>query len=517
MNGFATRLGLLGLLSLAVCGRTTSPDDATAKAGAQAKTPEIDGARMRAALEFLASDDMRGRYTLYPADIGRAAQYLVDTYRKAGIAPVTDDYLMTYDAVAGTRVSDDLAVWLEIDHQPVEVASGDAVAVANGGGTPVVAGVVFVGAADVPSTLAKASGKIALAFAAGTEPGQVAAQVAAIREAGAKGAVLALPELASLPEPAAIRAAIADASMPAVLMRVETLATLQIDGESLSSLRKVAEPKARPIPDLQVSLAARREDEMIAAPNVLAYLPGTDLAREIVVVGAHFDHIGTSDRGHFCRPRDLPDGTVDNVCNGADDNGSGTVALQEIALALKEAGVHPRRSIVFAHFSGEELGLYGSKALADHPPDAAPFAGGRVVAMVNMDMVGRLGAAGLSVGAISSSDAWLPILEQTGDHGLEIIYERAVTARSDHANFYRKDIPVLFFFTGLHDDYHGPGDEVAAINFDGMQEITELAMEVTLAAADGRPMEFSSPRSGDEGMTNRLPGTDPATLTTPGD
>jgi Zn-dependent M28 family amino/carboxypeptidase len=137
-------------------------------------------------------------------------------------------------------------------------------------------------------------------------------------------------------------------------------------------------------------------------------------------------------------------GVVDKICNGADDNASGTAMVLELARAWKQSGRTPRRTIVFTHFAGEELGMLGSKALVEAPP----FELSRVVAMVNLDMVGRLGPKGLAIGGLGSSEAWMPLLEEVGSAGLEILYEGSVATRSDHASFYRKDIPVLFFFTG---------------------------------------------------------------------
>src|SRR5690606_8622776 len=101
----------------------------------------------------------------------------------------------------------------------------------------------------------------------------------------------------------------------------------------------------------------------------------------IVMLGAHYDHIGTAEAGMMCREKD-----GDGICNGADDNASGTAMVLEVARAMAEARYRPARTIVFAHFAGEELGLLGSKALAAAPPKAAPFDGGQVVAMINLDM-----------------------------------------------------------------------------------------------------------------------------------
>ncbi|MFO0633074.1 MAG: M20/M25/M40 family metallo-hydrolase [Nannocystaceae bacterium] len=250
-------------------------------------------------------------------------------------------------------------------------------------------------------------------------------------------------------------------------------------------------------------------------PNVVAYLPGGDLAHEIVLVGAHFDHIGAAPGGQ-CRPLTHSDGRQDAICNGADDNGSGTAAIVEIAHAITQAGVKPRRTLVFASFSGEEIGLFGSDALADAPPKAAPFDRGRVVAMINLDMIGRLGAKGLAIGGLSSSPAWAPLLTELGTRGMAITYDRAVTTRSDHASFYGKKIPVLFFFTGVHADYHAPGDELAGIEPEGMRRVAQLAADIVVELGNGLPVAFAEPANAAEGLVGALPGDNPATLVTLG-
>jgi Zn-dependent M28 family amino/carboxypeptidase len=184
----------------------------------------------------------------------------------------------------------------------------------------------------------------------------------------------------------------------------------------------------------------------------------------------------------------------------------------EVARALAAAGVKPRRTLVFANFSGEEVGLHGSKALAESPPQVPPFTNGKVVAMVNLDMVGRLDERGLAIGGVGSSAGWMPLLDAVGPHGLGVLYERAITTRSDHASFYRKNVPVLFFFTHLHPDYHRPGDESAGINGDGMAKIAELVADLVQRLGDGAEVPFALPKNPDEGLVGALPGQNPATI-----
>lgn len=238
-------------------------------------------------------------------------------------------------------------------------------------------------------------------------------------------------------------------------------------------------------------------------PNVLAKIPGGDLADEYVLFGAHFDHIGTDELGDCNRVERKNDG----VCNGADDNASGTAMVLELARAIRASGYQPRRTLLFAGFSGEEMGLLGSEAMADN----FPLDTKQLVAMVNLDMVGRLSVKGLAIGGISTSAEWMPLLDAAGTQGMEITYERSVTSRSDHANFFRLGVPVLFFFTGTHSDYHRAGDQVEEINAEGMQSIGNLVMSLALDLASGTAMRWREPPEG-EGLVGRLPGTDDATI-----
>lgn len=262
-------------------------------------------------------------------------------------------------------------------------------------------------------------------------------------------------------------------------------------------------PQSGEIAGLELALKVAVEPVQVRAPNVVARVPGSDLADEVVVLGAHYDHIGVDGAGECSESR--RDGVVDAICNGADDNASGTALLLELARHFKQH--RPRRTVVFAHFAGEELGLLGSKAMADAPP----FDLSKVVAMVNLDMIGRLGPKGLAIGGIVSSDGWMPLLDEIGTAGLEVLYEGSVATRSDHANFYKKNIPVLFFFTGTHVDYHRPTDHAEKINYDGLMKIGGIVHGVTRALADGHAVPYKPPPE-KGGLSSGLPGSDPATV-----
>jgi hypothetical protein len=279
-----------------------------------------------------------------------------------------------------------------------------------------------------------------------------------------------------------------------------------IDGKKLSQVQAAIDtdyqPRSRPL-GISAELTTDLTSEQLEVPNVLAQIRGE--SDEIILLGAHFDHIGNETNGH-CRPVVKRD-TRDPICNGADDNASGTAMLLELARAYKDSGITPKRTLVFAHFSGEELGLLGSHALIEH----SPFDQGEVVAMINLDMVGRLGPRGLAIGGIHSSDDWLPLLDELGNYGMEILYEGSTTTRSDHAWWFRRQIPVLFFFTGVHADYHRAGDELDEINVDGLGKIGQLVSDVVWELAGGRTIQWTAPRSGD-GIGRGLPGQDPSTV-----
>jgi hypothetical protein len=291
---------------------------------------------------------------------------------------------------------------------------------------------------------------------------------------------------------------------------------LRVGGKTVSALQKKIDTKLEPASAAlgsTATLAVNLEPTKVMVPNVLATIPGRERAEEIVMLGAHYDHIGRDAEGQGnCHGRTLDDGTADGICNGADDNASGTAVVVELARAMAQAGYQPERTLVFTLFSGEEMGLLGSKAMAASMPTTGPFAKGKVVAMINIDMVGRLGEKGLAIGGVASSPQWMDILDGVGTFGMPILYDRAITTRSDHAAFYEKNIPVLFLFTHTHPDYHGPGDEAALINREGLASVAELVQGVAVELGNGHDIPFAAPANADEGLTRGLPGSNPATI-----
>lgn len=234
------------------------------------------------------------------------------------------------------------------------------------------------------------------------------------------------------------------------------------------SIDSTLTPHSYAIPDVRLSCSISLKRELIPVRNVVGRLRGSELPDEYVVMGAHYDHVGVGKANAL----------GDSIYNGADDNGSGTSGLLLAAEALASSTVRPSRSIVFVAFSGEEKGLYGSKAYVRDSP--LPLS--NCVAMFNMDMIGRCENNKLSIGGNIRCPELTEInVEENAAqaHPYELAYDiEQYFFRSDQASFAMKRIPVLFYFTGEHADYHKQGDEISKINMRDLVGITRLATHV---------------------------------------
>lgn len=224
-----------------------------------------------------------------------------------------------------------------------------------------------------------------------------------------------------------------------------------------------------------VSISGQSDVVQTTVPtrNVVMVLPGTDkaLKNEYVILGAHFDHLGMGGPGSGSR---VPDTVA--VHYGADDNASGVGMIIELAEKLAAHPESHKRSIAVVAFSGEELGLLGSKWFVDH----SLIDLNKVNAMVNMDMVGRLNEkAQLQVGGVGTAEPFRKLISSKCDTTiLKLSLSEEGYGPSDHASFYGKNIPVLFFWTGTHLDYHTPADTYDKINYAGMVKIADLTYPI---------------------------------------
>jgi hypothetical protein len=212
----------------------------------------------------------------------------------------------------------------------------------------------------------------------------------------------------------------------------------------------------------------------VEVKNVVAVLEGEGpAAEETIVIGAHYDHLGYGGRTSFAS-------SVRAVHPGADDNASGTTVLLEIAHALAQRHEKLPRRVVFVAFTGEELGFRGSTHYVEHP--LVPLE--RTVAMLNFDMVGRLRQDKLTVMGTGSAKQFGELLDKLGGvEGLNVNRLSSAGGGSDHVPFFNHNVPVLYFFTGLHGEYHRPADKFETLNVPGMRRIAQLAEDVVVALA----------------------------------
>lgn len=225
---------------------------------------------------------------------------------------------------------------------------------------------------------------------------------------------------------------------------------------------------------------------LIHSKNVVGYLDNA--APYTVIIGAHYDHLGRGERAGSLKPS-----AKGKVHNGADDNASGVAGLLELARHYATNGIREPFNFLFIAFSGEELGLFGSKAFCERPTIDLQT----VHIMINLDMVGRLDTAKNTV-AVSGTGTSPPLQGmllalQTQD--LSIKTDSSGMGPSDHTSFYQKDIPVLHFFTGTHSDYHKPSDDADKINYKGQQKVMNYIISVVDSCMKLPKLGFNTTRN----------------------
>ena len=455
----------------------------------------ITAADVERRLWIVANDSMGGRDT--PSDgLNKTAQYVADEFRRFGLRPGGENgtYFQRYtierrkfDAGASelTIVGPSASLMADFQRSAMFVFGSVPAATIQGD-------FVAMGTALAPDQVDKAAvrGKVVLLVADYTkaQPPTTRALLGMLTEAGAVGVIRVSNRDSGQFQMMASRAANnprltvggQTPSIPLLEVRDAMVAGLGLD---LAAIRGGA-PQLRAVPGHAVLALKEQVLESSTAPNTIGILEGSDpkLKAEYMIFSAHMDHIGTAGRGSMsCQAIG-----ADSICNGADDDGSGTTGVLEVAEAFSQRGVRPKRSMIFMTVSGEEKGLWGSSYWAEHP--TVPVQ--NVVADFNVDMIGRNWED--TVVAIGRQHSNLgQILDATAARHPELRMvpiddrwpEQNFYSRSDHFNFARKGIPILFFFTGVHDDYHRAGDEVQKIGFAKEARILQLLFYTSYAVA----------------------------------
>ena len=222
-------------------------------------------------------------------------------------------------------------------------------------------------------------------------------------------------------------------------------------------------------------------DKANSGTNVIAFLDNK--ASKTIVIGAHYDHLGLNEHNHSSKPN-----SHGEIHNGADDNASGVAAVLELARMYSQNKTKENVNYIFALFSGEEDGLIGSKHMTETLKNLYP----NVVTMINLDMIGRLDKdKSLTVGGIGTAPEFSNIVTKNKPAGFNVTLDNAGQGPSDHTSFYLKDIPVLFFFTGTHADYHKPSDDEDKINYYGVRNIVDYVFRVSNEIATLDKIEFT--------------------------
>ncbi|HWC65637.1 MAG TPA: M28 family peptidase, partial [Thermoanaerobaculia bacterium] len=484
---------------------------AAASAGS-AGTAAIDPETLGASIHVLTSEAFAGRGTGTPGG-DRAARYVAEEFRNAGLEPLGTSRLGDVDA--------------PLDHSGYFQPFLATVGAELGPGNSLRASwarraVSYPDAAFLPSTLSgsgSAAGPVVFAGygiasrAAGRDDyadrdvrGRVVLLLAGAPTAGPssplaafagiyhkvifardKGAAAVVVAAADDSEPARwnTNRGFSDEGLPVVLVARRVAAEwLGAAGWTIDAVRKELASRAWPLDlPVRVELSTDVRPRRLPTANVVGLIAGADpaLSGEVVAVGAHFDHLGMGG------PTSLASDRRPAVHPGADDNASGTAGLIALARAFA-AGPRPRRSVLFLAFSGEELGLLGSAHWVKHP--LVPF--DESVAMVNMDVIGRLREDRLAVIGTGSSPEWPGLLRDLDrDAGFRLVFTDDPYGGSDQQSFFLAGVPVLFFFTGKHAEYHTPADTEDTIDPRGEARVLALVRRcVERIAADAARPEF---------------------------
>lgn len=448
--------------------------------------PEITQDDIRAHISYLASDELEGRLAV-SRGFERAAAYAAAEFKKYGLEPKgTEGYFQPFQMTAGFRPGKNNFLTITVAGERYDFELGkDFMPVSTGRFNHWADGpLVFVGSGirdDERDDFAGAdlTGKIAvMRHGKGPlgNPSSIRDRVKTAQELGAKGVLLVSAEK-RMPVPIiAGGAAEPGEGIPVVEVSVEALEQLdpalaaalgQDEGApGMAPAFEIANSRARFISQVERNTGMTR--------NVVAFLPGNDpqLRDEIIVLGAHLDHLGFGQVGTMGRSREIH--------NGADDNASGSASVLEMAEYYAHYKTN-RRSMLFVLFAGEEEGLIGSRYFVNNPTIDLS----KVTAMVNFDMVGRLKDDKLVVEGTGSSPIWPELLDSVDKQGLTTRYSPGTGGGSDHSSFASKQVPVVFFFTNIHPDYHRPTDDWEAINYDGQVRVLEYARRV-IDAIDAR-------------------------------
>ena len=499
---------------------------------------------IREHIEFLADDALAGRMT-GSEGAKRAAEHIATHFAQINLKPVDDEqsYFQVFEFTAGRRIISEenkfhitrqmhgseqvMEFGVEQDFQPLSfsrngIVEGEAVFVGYGLSVPgelgegydayagldvkdkVVVALRYVPEGVEPERRQQLNRYAGLRYKAmqAREQGAKAFLVVAGPNSPNAGKLIPLDFDSSLADSGIVAASISDTVANALFAPSgKNLTDVQsgLDVENPHFLGQF------PLPNVKIRIVVSVEKVKKTDQNVVALLPPPELTdnTEYVIVGAHYDHIGHGEIGSLAQQ-----GEEGQIHNGADDNASGTAVVLDLAITLSAAYQKPpekfNRGVIFALWSGEELGLIGSTYFVNHP--IIPLE--KIAAYINFDMVGRLRENKLILQGIGSSSVWTKLIEKRNiPIGFNLTLQTDPYLPTDVTAFYPKEVPVLSFFTGGHEDYNRPTDDIETLNYDGLERIARLAHGIVLdlISATERPDYVQVERSqSEEGSRDTL-------------
>jgi len=470
-------------------------------------------------IKYLSSDSLKGRLTGTPGD-SLSAEYIKGKLLSYGLIPLSGDglqrYKVTKRVVAGKSNSlsvNGVAYTLDKDFMPLAFSSN----------TGIESEVVFAGYGfNINSDSIKwndyadldVKGKWVMVLRGDPEPENNKSpfidfssdrdKALVAKDMGAAGVLMVSGPVFD-PQDAFEALNLEGYSVDIPVLRIKKEVADKIllkSNNTIAALEKKLNDSRKPFSfseKASVNGKAEIVRELANTRNVVMLLPGEDpqLKDEYIILGAHFDHLGMGGPGSGSRALD----TI-GIHHGADDNASGVAMMLELAEKFAKTKGSHKRSILCLSFSGEEEGLLGSKHFVDDPGINLS----KVNAMINMDMVGRLNETNnLEIGGVGTATGLKGLVYANSDTSvIKLTLSEEGYGPSDHSSFYGRNIPVLFYFTGAHMDYHTPTDTWEKINFKGMVEISDLVFNVAKELALETPM-LKFKEAGPKTEANRYP------------
>lgn len=416
---------------------------------AQKKSEKAVIRQLKQDVGYLASDELEGRATGSEGE-RKAAEYIISAYKKTKIAPYQDAYLHPFNFVIGKEI--DAVTEIKLGKSVLSVPQEAFPLPFSGAGK--------IRSTVIPDLREKDNLWFVPLYQNETEAGDphfdweqyANEQTREAARQGARGILFYDAHNAKYPPAFNVRSEYEKTDIPAAIIKYDAWQRLIQNNGSLQT-------------GIDISINTQVNKKEGIAHNVTGYIDNQ--APYTVVIGAHYDHLGYGLDGSSLYRGDQ------QIHNGADDNASGSALLMQLAARIRKAKLR-NYNYLFIHFSGEEMGLLGSKAIVrDLQLDST-----RIAYMINMDMVGRLNDSthALTVGGVGTSPVWHESITQN-DY-FRIRTDSSGTGPSDHSSFYHAGVPVLFFFTGTHTDYHKPSDDAHLINYSGMAKIGSYIFEI---------------------------------------